>query len=73
MTINNTAVTAVNDTSETEVMSGGYPGFEALLAGVLSHDNEERKRAETVYNETLDSKPAVVVTNLLQCLEKGQV
>lgn len=54
-------------------MSVGYPSFEALLAGVLSHDNEERKRAEAVYNETLDSKPAVVVTNLLQCLEKGQV
>lgn len=54
-------------------MLGGDSSFQALLAGVLSHDNNERKNAELAYNHTLETQPAVVVQQLLRCLENGQV
>lgn len=54
-------------------MSAGDSNFEALLSGVLSHDNTVRKEAERVYNNELETQPAVVVGQLLRCLANGQV
>lgn len=54
-------------------MSAGDSNFEAMLAGVLSHDNAVRKNAESVYARELETQPAVVVGQLLRCLASGQV
>ncbi len=54
-------------------MSAGDSNFEALLAGVLSHDNTVRKDAESVYARELETQPAAVVGQLLRCLGSGQV
>lgn len=54
-------------------MSARDSNFEGLLAGVLSHDNALRKDAESVYNQQLETQPAVVVGQLLRCLVSGQV
>lgn len=54
-------------------MSGVDPSFEALLARVLSHDNATRQQAEQAYNQRLETQPALVVQQLLCCLENGQV
>lgn len=54
-------------------MSVGDSNFEALLAGVLSHDNAVRKNAESVYARELATQPAAVVGQLLRCLRSGQV
>lgn len=54
-------------------MSAGDSNFEALLAGLLSHDNAVRKNAESVYARELETQPAVVVGQLSRCLASGQV
>lgn len=54
-------------------MSVGSSNFEALLAGVLSHDNAVRMNAESVYARELETQPAAVVGELLRCLGSGQV
>lgn len=64
---------SVCDYHQPITMSGVDPSFEALLAGVLSHDNNERKNAEVAYNQGLETQPAVIVANLMRCLENGQV
>lgn len=62
----------INPATE-KAMSAGDSNFEALLAGLLSHDNAVRKNAENVYNQELETQPAVVVGQLLKCLTNGQV
>lgn len=54
-------------------MSSGDANFEAVLAGLLSHDNAVRKNAESVYNKELETQPAVIVGQLLRCLASAQV
>lgn len=54
-------------------MSAGDSNFEAMLAGMLSHDNASRQSAESVYARELETQPAVVVGQLLRCLTSGHV
>lgn len=54
-------------------MSAGNSSFEALLAELLSHQNDARRNAETVYNQNLETQPDTTVQELLRCLETGQV
>lgn len=54
-------------------MSGTVSNLETLLDGVLSHDNSIRQAAEQTYNAGLESQPAVVVGELLRCLQHDQV
>lgn len=54
-------------------MSSGDANFEAVLAGLLFHDNAVRKNAESVYNKELETQPAVIAGQLLRCLASAQV
>ena len=54
-------------------MSAGNSSFETLLAELLSHHNDARRNAESVYDQNLETQPDTTVQQLLRCLESGQV
>lgn len=61
------------DTNNLAAMSAENSSFEALLAELLSHHNDARRNAESVYNQNLETQPDTTVQQLLRCLENGQV
>lgn len=61
------------DTNNLAAMSAGNADFETLLAELLSHHNDARRNAESVYNQNLETQPDTTVQQLLRCLENGQV